>query len=309
MTVVTDRWCSGFRSRAMPPELKAGRQHRLRLEYTAEVFNDTGRPLRNVDCFLAAPITIAPHQHVTNLRRIPSCTLLAKKSDENCWVLLRVPTLPNRIGTRFGYEAIVEAKTVWYEAPDELIISAPPPHLQHLTESERALESSHPEIMRVANELLSSYGRTLALVKAAMRHADNHVRYVPQNRELGAAFAVENGVGDCTEKASLMVAICRAAGIASKLQSGFSKSGNSWGPHAWVALWINDMWIPADPTLNSRRRFLGITQDNITMITGNWMQGRFPQEFGIKYRSGQIGHPLKPRIRCNWTIDSISGGN
>jgi Flp pilus assembly protein TadD len=52
---------------------------------------------------------------------------------------------------------------------------------------------------------------------------------------------------DCLEFSQLYVAMSRALGLPARIVSGLAHSGNSFGGHAWVEVWVGE-WIELDPT-------------------------------------------------------------
>lgn len=52
---------------------------------------------------------------------------------------------------------------------------------------------------------------------------------------------------DCSEFSQLFVAMARSLGLPARLVSGLAYSGNSFGGHAWVEVWVGD-WVELDPT-------------------------------------------------------------
>lgn len=52
---------------------------------------------------------------------------------------------------------------------------------------------------------------------------------------------------DCTEFSQLFVAMARSLGLPSRMVSGLAYSGDSFGGHAWVEVWVGK-WIELDPT-------------------------------------------------------------
>ena len=55
--------------------------------------------------------------------------------------------------------------------------------------------------------------------------------------------------GDCNEHAVLMAALCRAAGIPTRVVAGLVYLRGRFYYHAWNELYLND-WVPVDATLN-----------------------------------------------------------
>ena len=52
---------------------------------------------------------------------------------------------------------------------------------------------------------------------------------------------------DCSEFSALFVAMARSLGLPARIVSGLAYSGNSFGGHAWVEVWVG-RWIELDPT-------------------------------------------------------------
>ena len=52
---------------------------------------------------------------------------------------------------------------------------------------------------------------------------------------------------DCSEFSALFVAMARSLGLPARMVTGLAYSGNSFGGHAWVEVWIGK-WIELDPT-------------------------------------------------------------
>jgi hypothetical protein len=65
--------------------------------------------------------------------------------------------------------------------------------------------------------------------------------------------------GDCSEHAMLAAAMCRAAGVPSKVAVGLlyvdGPRGPSMGFHMWAEVWVRGQWVPIDGTLG--RSFVG----------------------------------------------------
>ena len=62
-----------------------------------------------------------------------------------------------------------------------------------------------------------------------------------------AAQTLATREADCSEFSALFVAMARSLGLPARMVSGLAYSGNSFGGHAWVEVWI-DKWIELDPT-------------------------------------------------------------
>ncbi len=85
-------------------------------------------------------------------------------------------------------------------------------------------------------------------------------RWVHQNlrdKNFKVAFAsasevARNLTGDCTEHSVLTAAMCRAAGIPSRVVVGlvYANELGGFGYHMWVEVFVNNRWIAIDPSFN-----------------------------------------------------------
>ena len=66
----------------------------------------------------------------------------------------------------------------------------------------------------------------------------------------GAAEVARDLSGDCTEHAVLAAAMCRAAGIPSRVVVGliYVDSIEGFGYHMWDEVYVNNRWIALDPS-------------------------------------------------------------
>lgn len=63
----------------------------------------------------------------------------------------------------------------------------------------------------------------------------------------GAAETLATREADCSEFSQLYVSMARSLGLPARIVSGLAYSGNSFGGHAWVEVWVGE-WIELDPT-------------------------------------------------------------
>jgi tetratricopeptide (TPR) repeat protein len=62
-----------------------------------------------------------------------------------------------------------------------------------------------------------------------------------------AAQTLATREADCSEFSALFVAMARSLGLPARMVTGLAYSGNSFGGHAWVEVWVGK-WIELDPT-------------------------------------------------------------
>ncbi len=114
------------------------------------------------------------------------------------------------------------------------------------------MESDHPEMVQAALPLRRSTPHDTAhqayqWVAARMTYAG----YLGE--DLGALRALQTGRGDCTEYASLVVALCRACGVPARMVGGYftqrSLAPRPTDYHNWAEIWLDGRWRVADAQL------------------------------------------------------------
>ncbi|MBC7861556.1 MAG: transglutaminase domain-containing protein [Bacteroidia bacterium] len=118
-------------------------------------------------------------------------------------------------------------------------------------------ECDHPEIVKKTAEIISGKTTELEKSKAIFDYVKNNITFHRFGAESkGALYALQNGKGDCTEYASLVVAMCRAAKIPSRLNgvmvlktdTGSAGTDN----HNHAEIFLEDYgWVPAETTFKS----------------------------------------------------------
>jgi len=120
------------------------------------------------------------------------------------------------------------------------------------TEPEELIQSTHPSIVSKAENLTSDENSSHGKVSKIYNFVITHMRYVFQEEERGALWALINRTGDCSEYSYLFVALCRAAGIPARVQTGFafrSPSETIEDGHMWAEYYLENYgWMPVDAT-------------------------------------------------------------
>jgi len=120
------------------------------------------------------------------------------------------------------------------------------------TQPEKLIQSTHPDIVAVAQNITSDMNNTHEKVSKIYNFVITHLRYATQEEEKGALWALKNGVGDCSEYSYLFVALCRAAGIPARIQAGFAFHYDNEAlnnGHMWAEYYIENYgWVPVDAT-------------------------------------------------------------
>ncbi len=259
----------------------------------------------NVRIFVAFPPPFPPYQQLIDIKPSPPMGRQATDSAGNNWLDISCHRLSGHKNFTCGYTALVQNRSVQYQLSSSVKNPSIPSQLQSYTKTEYFIESHHHQIKDLARDIATDNEALVPFIKAAMRTVTEILRYVPQKHERGAAYAIENRVGDCTEYAALFAALCRARGIPARLISGFASSGKKWERHGWSEVWIRNQWIPVDPTWFGSIEWLGITNRHLPLIIGNWMDIQSDQEFKVTWK--QQPNTSTPRLSSIWKVTKVVG--
>jgi transglutaminase-like putative cysteine protease len=124
-------------------------------------------------------------------------------------------------------------------------------------QSEKFIEKDDPMIQQAAAGITGP--DELSIVKAIYDYVIDNMTYDGSTRDtLGAAAAIRGKRGDCSEYASLFVALCRAKGIPAKMAVGYTMPWYVSCKHAWAQVYFNDYgWVPFDPTYEFKNNVKG----------------------------------------------------
>lgn len=126
------------------------------------------------------------------------------------------------------------------------------------------LETDHPLI--ADNPLVGLKEEyPLDQIKILYQHVMDQLNYDSYNHQsLGAAKALKEGRGDCTEYADALTALCRAAGFPARWIEGYYlHASDLHRGHNWVEVYLDSYgWIPLDAALDD-----GNAQSNDTTFS------------------------------------------
>ena len=141
------------------------------------------------------------------------------------------------------------------------------------------IESNNIQIVELAQQLSEGKQTACEQVRAFYDYIGNHLVYSYNGANWGAQAALGEMGADCTEYASLMIALSRASGLPARYVEGLRVLGEESEPdarteHAWLEVYLPGIgWVPFDPTLGrsslSREdHFARLTPDHIIVTVG-----------------------------------------
>ena len=117
------------------------------------------------------------------------------------------------------------------------------------------VESDAPEIQALARQLSAKSANPCQTLRALYDYVGDHITYTSYEAgDRGAAWALEQLSGDCTEFADALLALSRAAGIPARFLEGVTYregAGSQLGEtkHDWLEAYLpGHGWVPLDPT-------------------------------------------------------------
>lgn len=185
------------------------------------------------------------------------------------------------------------------------------------TQPELHIESANPQITRLAESLAAGKKSACEKVRAFYDYVGDELTYTYNGENWGAQAALGRMGADCTEYASLLVALSRAQGIPARYFEGLRYLENpsevgAHVEHAWADVYMPGAgWVGMDPTLGrspSMREeyFAHYTPDHIIVTMGaNPSTLRGASYWTHLYWPGNV---TKIDVEsAEWTIEPVGG--
>jgi transglutaminase-like putative cysteine protease len=190
---------------------------------------------------------------IPHARSVDSALLRLKRRDPDA----EVPPLDDerqKVEKREGDTILVRVRRV--EPPQGATgrrpLAEPPAEMAPYLAPTAMLQADDPLIRKAAEEAVAGETDAWKAAKAIERWVYRGI----DKKNFGVAFASALEVcrdreGDCTEHALLAAALCRAAGIPSRVVMGLVYLTGIFGGHAWSEVWIEGRWYALDAALGA----------------------------------------------------------
>ena len=229
--------------------------------------------LTKVELWIALIQDLPPYQTV--LSRTTSPPTLSEVTDRNgnryakfTWRNVRPG---QRIEVELEYE--VEVNELRFDLSSCKSTTIPEEVRQFLS-PERYIESNAPQIKNLAQALVKECSSPCEVLRTIYDYVTENIEYtgyIPETR--GALRTLEDGGGDCTEFACLLVALCQAAGLPARFVEGIADVPGD-EKHNWAEVYLGGVgWVPVDPTWgrfpsDRERYFAAMPSDHIILTRG-----------------------------------------
>jgi transglutaminase-like putative cysteine protease len=190
------------------------------------------------------------------------------------------------------------------------------------TSPEKLVESTNASIVKIANQIKAQHpGDVWAQAKEAFDYPIDKFSYKTMSQNKGAAWAVANNTGDCTEYAATTAALLKAMGIPAKLVNVFwggtdgELQGSGFTNHHRLKAFLPDKdgsgshWYILDPNLGANPESfeygfgLGST-DSVDYNHGTWSYSAVAARSGVGDFSTDISYSLINSGSGTWTTPS-----
>jgi transglutaminase-like putative cysteine protease len=170
--------------------------------------------------------------------------------------------------------------------------------------------------MDLARKLSEGKGTACEKTRAFYDYVGDNLVYTHNQADWGAQAALGEMGADCTEYASLMIALCRASGIPARYVEGLAVPGketvdSARTEHAWLEVYLpGSGWVPMDPTMGrfpiSREDYFARILPNHIIVT----RGRNPSTLrGASYWTHMYWPGNSTEIRVEgfvWNITPLN---
>ncbi|WP_201864486.1 transglutaminase domain-containing protein [Microvirga soli] len=177
---------------------------------------------------------------------------------------------------------------------------------------EKYIESTNATIVSIANKIKAAHpGDVWAQAKAAYDYPIQNFTIKDMSQNMGAAWAVANKTGDCTEYAATTAAILKAMGVPARLVNNFwggadGEVSAGFPTHMRLEAFMPDKdgngshWVPMDPNLGTNPTMYeygfghGSTDGVDYNHTGTW-------SYSLGGASGKVTYALTDQGVGSWT--------
>jgi transglutaminase-like putative cysteine protease len=227
----------------------ADRTHTYDVIETITFSNEGDNPPGKFNLWVALMSTIHPYQEVHTTTIVPSQFDLVTDEYGNQYAEFDLfdihPGETQTITIRYTI-SIYSVVTDLTECDGELI--------QEFTQPELHIEANNPQILSLAENLSSDSETVCGQVRSFYNYIGDNLVYTFNDYDWGAQATFGEMGADCTEYASLMIALSRSQRIPARYLEGIlylenDRDNDGIQEHAWLEVYLPGKgWVPMDPT-------------------------------------------------------------
>ena len=242
---------------------RAGKQHvapvRHRVNYTLTVPRDHPLVKRGATarCWLPYPQEHERQREIKLLGTTPEKHFIAPPGTPQRTVYLERQVEegagPITFNVRFEY-----VSTAYYPKLDDELAKPLPATFEAKHLAERAPHIVFtPLLKETVAKVVGDETNPLKRARRIFEFVNNEIRYCAEE-EYGTIpnfteKALRTRKGDCGIQGMIFIAMCRAAGVPARWQSGWETKPGNWNMHDWAEFYVEPWgWLPADPSYGLR---------------------------------------------------------
>ncbi|MCU0960020.1 MAG: transglutaminase-like domain-containing protein [Pirellulaceae bacterium] len=188
--------------------------------------------------------TPLPHGHASR-RAVYEATLTRKNPVE-----LFVTGASQQVEPLDDHRARLTVRAIRPGEPPTVPVESPPTDADR--QPNHLIQSDNGTIVELAARIEPDSSHPWQIAQALERWVHETIQQKDYSQGFAtAADVAQTLVGDCTEHAVLLAALCRARQIPARVCVGlvYSAADQGFAFHMWNEVWIADRWVPLDATL------------------------------------------------------------
>ncbi len=170
-----------------------------------------------------------------------------------------------------------------------------------------------------AESLINGSSSTLESARRIAKWVSSEISYDKScwDDSFPAEQVFKDRIGVCDEFTNLFISMCRSVGIPTRYIEGLVFSGEEWNFHAWAEVYLNQTWVPVDPTYDevgfidsSHITLASVHGDEDVYNSLNWQANDVTVNFGKEDAKVELQNSLsKPIISMDVTADEAISGS
>ena len=194
-------------------------------------------------------VTIEPHGvPILNQKRLSNLVLRVRAKApgpiEGIRDDIKSPT--QKVEQKSPHELIVTVAARRIESEKKIELPVTNPELAAFLKATGEIASDDKNVMDQARQIAGDDRDAWSVARKLADWTHKNLQWKSVARA-GAAETLATREADCSEFSQLYVSMARSLGLPARIVSGLAHSGNSFGGHAWVEVWVGE-WVELDPT-------------------------------------------------------------
>jgi alpha-L-glutamate ligase-like protein len=215
---------------------------------------------------------------------------------------------PNNVGGRYtqwsgsegnetiSYSALLSLKDIQFELSSHIEI--PTLYERWLTpylKETAAIPIAHPEIQTLWTQIKpANQTNTLDVLQSIYTYTHQKINSLPFKGFTDSLTALRLGAASCNGKSRLFVSLARLNNLPSRLVGGVILNGEKKKTsHQWVEVYIEDYWVPFDPT---NGHFARLPRHYVALYRGDYQLFKHTSNINFDYSFNSYKGDISPAL-------------